>query len=123
MYQYALCLYKQLKYHHSDNITGLKIQQRAVEALFKSSDVQDQWLEVDQSLRQSVEDYKKLTVDIKGFKQTIFLDHVIRLTLCRAHANSQAKRFITADKLLGLADKMINMVKNGDPYAKLIGIN
>jgi hypothetical protein len=62
-----------------------------------------------------------LTIEINGLKQTIFLDHIIRLTLCRAHANSQAKRFITADKLLGLAEKMINMVKSGDPFAKLIG--
>jgi hypothetical protein len=62
-----------------------------------------------------------LTIEINGLKQTIFLDHIIRLTLCRAHANSQAKRFITADKLLSLAEKMINMVKSGDPFAKLIG--
>ena len=62
-----------------------------------------------------------MTVELNGFKQTIFLDHIIRLTLCRAHANSQAKRFITADKLLGLAEKMILMVKQGDPFAKLIG--
>jgi len=43
------------------------------------------------------------------------------LTLCRAHANAKSKRFITADKLLGLAEKMINMVLCGDPYAKMIG--
>lgn len=44
----------------------------------------------------------------------IFLDHIIRLTICRAFVNHQNRKFVTAEKLLELAERMIKRVKTSD---------
>ncbi len=74
-------------------------------------------------MRDSIEDYKQLTEMINGEKVTIFLDIIIRLTICRAYANSQARRFVTAEKLLNFGEKMINMVRNGEKVAYLVSLD
>jgi hypothetical protein len=43
--------------------------------------------------------------------EVIFLDHIIRLTICRAAVNHQNRKFVTAEKLLILAENMIKKVK------------
>jgi hypothetical protein len=50
----------------------------------------------------------------EGGREFIFLDHIIRLTICRAFVNHQNRKFVTAEKLLILAENMVKKVKTSN---------
>lgn len=61
----------------------------------------------------SIIDYMPIVEYIRGRKTLVFIDLIIRLTICRAFANHQSRKLITSGKLLGLARQMLVRVKEG----------
>jgi len=44
------------------------------------------WQEVDLHLRQSIDLYKNITVKVEGIVVPVFLDMIIKITICRCFA-------------------------------------
>jgi hypothetical protein len=65
---------------------------------------------MDQILRLSIEDYARIKQDIDGEDTTIFLDLIVRLTICRAQMCYENRMFITAEKLLNLANQTLPFI-------------
>ena len=50
---------------------------------------------------------------ISGKKQPLFIDLIIKITICRAYANLKNKKILTSEKLLESARSLINLVEKG----------
>ncbi len=87
----------------------------------KKTGLPDNWVLVDQLLLKAIEGYRHIKHEVNGQSQVIFLDHIIRLTICRAFVNQQNRKFVTAQKLLLLAENLINKVlQSNDYFCRLI---
>jgi hypothetical protein len=82
-YQYAMCLYKELRYKEGGK-----------------RDPSLTWHKVDAWLRRAIERY----TFIKKEKQFVFIDIIIKITLCRGYANNKNKKLLTAEKILECAN-------------------
>lgn len=77
------------------------------------------WHLVDQELRESIEYYNDIkctpvTSDGKrGKKQPHFIDLIIKITICRAYANLNNKKILTAEKILESTRKLIGYLNLG----------
>lgn len=58
-------------------------------------------------------------MEIDGVQCIVFLDLIIRLTMCRAYAAQLTRKLITSERLLGLAHDMVLRIKDGS--ACLVG--
>lgn len=64
-------------------------------------------------LRLSIEDYSTIKGDPMGNKinTLLFMDHIVRLTICRAQMCLDNRMYITAEKFLSFADKTLDHLK------------
>jgi len=46
---------------------------------------------------------------------------ILRLTLCRVYANNQSSKILTAEKLLGFAEKIIQALKDENNPLVIVG--
>lgn len=75
----------------------------------------DNWVQMDKVMLKAVMFYHEITEQSwDGGNEVIFLDHIIRLTICRAFINHQNRKFVTAEKLLILAENMVKKVKQSN---------
>ena len=61
-----------------------------------SKDISELWHETDRELRRAIELYSAITDTVNGQEQVTFIDMIIKLTICRAYANNQNVKKITA---------------------------
>lgn len=54
------------------------------------------WSYVDENLSQAVMNYSKIKVTKNDHEQPLFIDLIISLTICRAYANKEINRYLTA---------------------------
>ena len=66
---------------------------------------------MDRDLRLAVDCYKDFTEVIGDNKINIYLDYIIRLTICRAYINNKIRMVITAEKLILLAEKLLDIYR------------
>ena len=100
VYQYAMSRYKLMRY--------------APETL--RSDQRINWQLVDYELRQAMERYNEIRIesdDGSGKKQPLFIDLIIKITVCRAYANLNNKKILTAEKILESTRSLINFIEKG----------
>ena len=72
------------------------------------------WQLVDYELRQALEKYNDIRVKVEnGKKQPLFIDLIIKITVCRAHANLNNKKILTAEKILESTRWILNDVEKG----------
>ena len=81
-FQFALCLYKELRYHSG------------------ASDPSLTWNKVDAWLRKAIERYQ--SIKFEG-GQPLFIDLIIKITISRSYANIHNNKLLTAEKLLEFA--------------------
>jgi hypothetical protein len=93
-YQYSMCIFKQMRYQGNSE-----------------EDLTLTWHKVDAWLRKSIERYNSLKVE--GLKQPIFIDYIIKLTICRGYANNKNKKLLTAEKILESAKVLIGFITKG----------
>ena len=67
------------------------------------------WNLVDSELTEAMDSYSQIKT--KDGKQSIFLDYIIKINICRVYVLNQNVGKLTARRVLGLADKLIQMVK------------
>jgi len=80
------------------------------------------WQKVDMWLRYAIEDYYKIKYSVKGgIEQPVFIDLIIKLTICRAYALNSIHKVVTAKNVLSFAEKMINMLKSNQHPLRIIG--
>ena len=48
-----------------------------------------------------------MTINLEGQRIIIYLDYIIRLTIMRAYANTKQNKVLTAEKVIGFAEKML----------------
>jgi hypothetical protein len=58
---------------------------------------------------------------VNGEQQSTFIDIIVKLTLCRVYANNQSSKILTAEKLLGFANKMIEALKDKKSPLIIVG--
>ena len=115
-YQFAMCFYKIWRYQNggdllegvnqqneearSPNVTGMGeklLSQKEKNALdLKMTTEIDWWVYVDNCLTKAIQNYNSITTKRNGHNQPIFIDLIIKLTICRAFANAKTMRFMTA---------------------------
>ena len=79
-----------------ENIVGNEHNDGRSKFLLKTG-LSDNWVLVDQLLLKAIEGYRWITwTDQQGLKQVIFIDLIVRLTVCRAVVNHQNRKFVTA---------------------------
>jgi len=112
-YQFAICLYKELKYnpHKYESSEGSEASNSLF--LINKGQISDDLIQIDKILREAIQRYCELTVP-GTHNDMIFPDYIIRLTLCRAYVNFLNRKFVTADKLLEFAEEMLKSVKKND---------
>ena len=99
VYQYAMSRYKLLRYT-PQNIKDKRIN----------------WQLVDHELRQALERYNEIKVKVgepSPKKQQLFIDLIIKITVCRAFANLNNKKILTAEKILESTRWVLNSVEKG----------
>ena len=99
VYQYAMSRYKLLRYT-PQNIKDKRIN----------------WQLVDYELRQALERYNEIKVKVDDRtpkKQQLFIDLIIKITVCRAFANLNNKKILTAEKILESTRWLLNFVEKG----------
>ena len=72
------------------------------------------WSYVDSCFSRAIHNYQQITEEVAGYKQPVFIDLIIKLTIARAYANKQTNRILTAAKILAVAEGLINKVKDED---------
>ena len=71
------------------------------------------WTNVDNCLTKAIQNYKEIPKDPDDPRsQPLFIDLIIKLTICRAYANKQTNRFVTAQKILVVAAELIEKIKD-----------
>lgn len=71
------------------------------------------WTYVDNCLTKAIQNYNQIPLDPDVPKsQPLFIDLIIKLTICRAYANKQTNRFVTAQKILVVAAELIEKIKD-----------
>lgn len=48
----------------------------------------DWWKFIDSCMHRAIENYKQITIDIRGHTQPLFIDLIVKMQICRAYANS-----------------------------------
>ena len=100
VYQYAMSRYKLMRYS-PQNVKDPRMN----------------WQLVDYELRQALERYNEIRVEVEGGvpgkKQPLFIDMIIKITVCRAYANLNNKKILTAEKILESTRCLINFVEKG----------
>eukprot|EP00347_Sterkiella_histriomuscorum_P007084 403350315 len=96
-YQYAICLYKELRYNNGDQ-----------------NDPSLTWNKVDAWLRQAIERYQG--IKWSNSSQPLFIDLIIKITISRSFANIHNNKLLTAEKLLECALIMINFIEKRRLY-------
>ncbi len=74
------------------------------------------WQLVDYELRQALQCYNDIKVSVdydEKKKQPLFIDLIIKITICRAYANLNNKKILTAEKILESTRCLINFVERG----------
>lgn len=94
-YQYAMCLYKRLRYHGN-----------------KEEDYSLTWHKVDAWLRKAIEGYNNIKK--KEEKYPLFLDLIVKITICRAHANNKNRKLLTSEKILEQAKTLISFIQKNN---------
>ena len=101
VYQLAMSRYKLLRYTPTNDKGTTKLN----------------WQVVDYELRQALERYSAIRVEVdsegSGKKQPLFIDLMIKITVCRAYANLNNKKILTAEKILESARTLINFIESG----------
>lgn len=62
----------------------------------------------------AIDFYQSITINIKGKPQPLFLDYMIKVTICRSYAMHENRSIITSEKLLKFAEKMIHIYNSDD---------
>ncbi len=128
-YQFVMCRYKMLKYHDSqdqnDEFSNSKLNQDEESLLRpddqRNSSLAEKWINVDSMLQQAISNYYELKSEVNGTSMTTFIDLILRLTLCRVYANNQSSKILTAEKLLGFAEKIIQALKDEKNPLVIVG--
>jgi hypothetical protein len=74
------------------------------------------WQQVDFELRQALEKYNDIKVKVDAHstkKQPLFIDLIIKITVCRAFANLNNKKILTAEKILESTRWLLDYVEKG----------
>ena len=45
--------------------------------------------------------------------QPVYIDLIIKIMICRVYTNIKDKRVLTAEKIIGMAEKLIRLIENG----------
>jgi len=90
-YQYTICRYKEVRYN-----------QKEVDA--------DTWSQIDLMLRNSIELYSTLVHPSN--KKYIYVDLIIKLMILRGYVNTQARKYITAEKIFRQTKKVLKFVQS-----------
>ena len=73
------------------------------------------WNYVDENLQQAIRNYTDIKKKSKNGKgQPVFMDLIIKLTICRAYTNKAINRYVTAQKILKVAEDLVEKVKDPD---------
>lgn len=96
LYQLAICSYKHQKY-------GILSENEPQAVAF------ERWKMVDLLLYDAINAYQAFTFPIEGKFALVFIDLIVRLTICRSHVAQQQKKLLTAEKLLDCAQNMIQL--------------
>ena len=76
----------------------------------------DWWKYVDSVFATAIENYEKLTIkNRQGETQSIFVDLIVKLKICRAFANSMNQKPLTAHRYLKEAENMIARLRAYQP--------
>jgi hypothetical protein len=75
------------------------------------------WQVVDVELKEALKQYNQIRVyineSVSPKKQPLFIDLIIKITVCCAYANLNNKKILTAEKILESTRCMINFVEKG----------
>jgi hypothetical protein len=76
------------------------------------------WQIVDNELKEALKAYNNIRVpinpDIPSRKQPLFIDLIIKITICCAYANLNNKKILTAEKVLESTRCLINFIEKGN---------
>ena len=87
----------------------------------RSSSFAEEWIKIDSQLQDCIQFYYELKSEVNGVMQTSFIDLIVRLFLYRVYANDKCSKILTAEKLLGIAFKIIEALKNPDNPLVIVG--
>ena len=79
------------------------------------------WSYVDDCLQKTIKNYKDIHTIVRDHRQPIFIDLIIRLTIIRVQTNIKMNKLLTAKKILGVADMLINKIKDKDHPLSIVG--
>ena len=93
------------------NITWYEVDQKFIKAieLYNSTELKNT---VSLEMLDQANDWENDT-DIGVDDQPIFIDLIIQVMLCRVYVNIMDKKLLTAERILGHAEGLINHVVNG----------
>ncbi len=74
------------------------------------------WQIVDNELKEALKAYNKIRVPISPevpYKQPLYIDLIIKITICCAYANLNNKKILTAEKVLESTRRLIGFIEEG----------
>ena len=75
------------------------------------------WQIIDNELKEALKGYNSIRVPIDPYisnkKQPLFIDLIIKITICCAYANLNNKKILTAEKVLESTRQLIGFIEDG----------